>query len=76
MRFREYTDFDVAIEGEGFVAKVLASPAGRASGHFSLPFSAIELENFVLKVGRTRSGVRRLGSPEGNGCRDLWKTPL
>ncbi len=75
MRIREYTDFDVAIEadGEEFVAKVLASPAGQAAGRFSLPFSPIELENFVLKVGRTRSGVRKMGSPEGAAAEKFGK---
>jgi hypothetical protein len=28
------------------------------------PFSDLEVENFILKVGRTRRGVRRLQSPE------------
>ena len=75
MSIREYTDFDVAIEAEGeeFVAKVLASPAGQATGRFSLPFSPIELENFVLKVGRTRSGVRKMGSPEGTAAEKFGK---
>jgi tetratricopeptide (TPR) repeat protein len=75
MSIREYADFDVAIEAEGeeFVAKVLASPAGQASGRFSLPFSPIELENFVLKVGRTRSGVRKMGSPEGTAAETFGK---
>ena len=75
MSIREYTDFDVAIEAEGdeFVAKVLASPAGQATGRFSLPFSPVELENFVLKVGRTRSGVRKMGSPEGTAAENFGK---
>lgn len=75
MSVREYTDFDVAIEadGEAFVAKVLASPAGQATGRFSLPFSPVELENFVLKVGRTRSGVRKMGSPEGTAAEKFGK---
>ncbi|HUP18094.1 MAG TPA: CHAT domain-containing protein [Acidimicrobiia bacterium] len=75
MSIREYTDFDVAIEAEGeeFVAKVLASPAGQATGRFTLPFSPIELENFVLKVGRTRSGVRKMGSPEGSAAEMFGK---
>ena len=75
MSIREYTDFDIAIEAEGeeFVARVLASPAGQAIGRFSLPFSPVELENFVLKVGRTRSGVRKMGSPEGTAAEKFGK---
>jgi hypothetical protein len=37
---------------------------GDAPGKFKVPFSETELENFVLKVGRTRRGVRRIESPE------------
>ena len=75
MNIRQYADFDVAIEaqGDGFIARVLASPAGQASGRFALPFSPLELENFVLKVGRTRSGVRKMGSPEGTAAETFGK---
>src|SRR5688572_10311237 len=37
---------------------------GEAEDRFKVPFTDTELENFVLKVGRTRRGVRRLESPE------------
>ncbi len=61
-----YLDFDLLIERAeaGYTARVLSSPAGQASADFSLPFSELELENFLLRVGRTRRGVRRLESPE------------
>jgi len=61
-----YLDFDLLIEraGHKYQARVLNSPAGQASVAFRLPFSALELENFLLRVGRTRRGVRRLESPE------------
>lgn len=62
-----YLDFDMMIERSGektYRARVLSSPAGQASGEISLPFSDLELENFLLKIGRTRRGVRRLESPE------------
>jgi hypothetical protein len=67
MTLPEYVDFDLAIESEGdeFVARIIAAPAGQASNRFSLPFSSLELENFVLRVGRTRTGLRKMGSPEG-----------
>ncbi|MGZ5385772.1 MAG: CHAT domain-containing protein, partial [Acidimicrobiia bacterium] len=45
----------------------------QATGRFSLPFSPVELENFVLKVGRTRSGVRKMGSPEGTAAEKFGK---
>jgi len=43
---------------------VATGPAGEALGRFKLPFSEIELENFILKVGTTRRGRRRIESPE------------
>lgn len=61
-----YLDFDLLIERseEGYTARVLSSPAGQATVSFRLPFSDLELENFLLRVGRPRRGVRRLRSPE------------
>ena len=38
--------------------------AGEASGEFEVPFTEIELENFVLKVGWVPRGVRGIESPE------------
>jgi CHAT domain len=49
---------------------VATGPAGEALGRFKLPFSELELENFILKVGSTRRGRRRIDSPE----MDLAKT--
>jgi CHAT domain-containing protein len=43
---------------------VATGPAGEALGRFKLPFSELELENFILKVGSTRRGRRRVDSPE------------
>jgi hypothetical protein len=63
----KYADFDLLIERSGentYRVRVLDSPTGRAVRDLQLPFSPLELENFLLKVGRTRRGVRRLESPE------------
>lgn len=65
-------DFDLAIEdigGERYRARVLDSPSGQASVEFEMPFSAMELENFLLKIGRPRTGTRRLESPETEAAR-------
>ncbi len=62
-----YLDFDLLIERSGentYRARVLSSPAGQATAEIALPFSEIELENFLLRIGRPRRGVRRLESPE------------
>jgi hypothetical protein len=61
-----YTDFDLLLERapKGFRAQVLTSSAGQASVEFELPFSDVELENFLLKLGRTTRLVRRIESTE------------
>jgi len=61
-----YFNFDLIVEraGENYRARVLDSPAGQASAEFDLPFSELELENFVLRMGRPRVGVRRVDSSE------------
>jgi hypothetical protein len=66
MNAMKYLDFDVAIEpaGDGFAARVFSSPAGQATATFTAPFSDLEIENFLLRVGRSRHAVRRIESPE------------
>jgi hypothetical protein len=45
----------------GFQVKVLRSPAGEGqSAAFTAPFTDLELENFGLKVGRSRARTRRI----------------
>jgi CHAT domain len=68
---RKLLDFDVAIEPGhgGYRTRVLASPAGEwGSVDFALPFTDVDLENFVLKVGmsigRVRRKLRRIESQE------------
>jgi hypothetical protein len=62
----EYRDFDLLIErsGQGYRAQVLESPAGQATADFTLPFSDLELENLLLRLGRPARAVRRLDSTE------------
>jgi hypothetical protein len=43
---------------------IATGPGGDATGEFKLPFSDNDLKIFVLEVGRTRRGVRRIDSPE------------
>ena len=63
---REYQNFDIIIEkaGDKYRARVINSPSGQAKVEFEKPFSELELENFILRMGRPRSGMRRLDSPE------------
>jgi len=60
-----YLDFDLVIEKvEGRYRAQVNSPAGQASATFDPPFSDLELENFLLRVGRTRLATRRIDAPE------------
>jgi hypothetical protein len=65
-----YLDFDLLVrrtEG-GYRAQVLSSPAGEATADFAAPFSELELENFLLRVGATapRHPAHRLAR-DGSG---------
>ncbi|MFT4216086.1 MAG: CHAT domain-containing protein, partial [Micropruina sp.] len=63
----DYLDFDLDVEATATVdtyrVSVVASPTGEASGTMTFPFNPDALENVILKLGRTRSGVRAIGSP-------------
>ena len=62
----EYDTLDIRFQPNprGAYAVTASSPRGEASGEFSSPFADLDLENFVLRVGRPRRGIRRLDSPE------------
>ncbi len=74
MAKQAYLDFDIILEklGEKYQARV-ESPAGEASHLFELPFSKEKLENFILKIGRTRQGFRRLDSPQMQAAKEFGK---
>jgi len=68
-----YQDFDLRLEraGSGFRASVLESPAGAAATLFSLPFGPVKLENYLLRLGRVRRGVRRVESSESDSAKEF-----
>jgi hypothetical protein len=70
-----YQDFDLLIEPGApgsYRARVLRSPAGEsASVQLTVPFSALELENFVLRLGRPRRGTRGPGRPESGPLKEF-----
>jgi hypothetical protein len=70
-----YLDFDLLIRRTevGYRAQVLASPAGEAAADFTAPFSGLELENLLLKMGRPRRGTRHIGSPQMEVAKTLGK---
>jgi len=55
-----YLDFDLQIErvGDVYRAQVLNSPAGNATHTFSMPFSPLESENYLLRLSSARQGAR------------------
>jgi CHAT domain len=63
-----YQDFDLLVEPGPrgrYRARVLRSPAGESTAvQFTAPFSAMELENLRLRVGRGRRGTRGRGRPQ------------
>ncbi|MGQ0570865.1 MAG: CHAT domain-containing protein [Armatimonadota bacterium] len=67
-----YLDFDLFIQpaAEGYRLRVDSS-AGQAAASFALPFSDLEVENFLLRVGRPRRATRRIDSPEGKAAKDF-----
>lgn len=63
----DYLDFDLELSpgADGaYQARVSASPKGEAEAVVRLPATGKDLELLILKLGRTRSGVRALGSPQ------------
>ena len=74
----KYLDFDLIIErsADGYVARVFNSPAGQATAAFREPFSDLEIENFLLRIGRSRHAVRRIESPEAEPEQVLLPCPL
>ncbi|MGQ0570962.1 MAG: CHAT domain-containing protein, partial [Armatimonadota bacterium] len=70
-----YLDFDLQIQRvESHYRVEVDSPAGQASATFRLPFSDLELENFLLRVGRTRRATRRIDSPEVKAAKDFGQS--
>ena len=66
MNERNYINFDLVIEqmGDKYRARVINSPAGQAAVEFDSLFSPLELENFILRMGRPQRGMRRIDSSE------------
>ena len=73
MAKKTFLDLDLLIEGSpaGYKARVLKSPTGEAVNNFSLPFSDLQIENFLLRISRTQRGVRGLESREIEAARDF-----
>ena len=69
-----YLNFDLLIERAepDYRVRVLASPAGETRPvSFQVPFSDLEVENFLLKIGRPRRNVRRINAPQVTAIKDF-----
>ena len=71
-----YVDFDLLVEpgeDDGYRARVLNSPVGETRPvPVALPFSDLELENFLLRIGRPRRQTTRgEGTPEAAAVREF-----
>jgi hypothetical protein len=69
-----YLDLDLLVERAepDYRVRVLASPAGESrSASFRVPFSDLEVENFLLKIGRPRRNVRRINAPQVTAIKDF-----
>ena len=69
-----YLNLDLLIERAepDYRVRVLASPAGESRpASFRVPFSDLEVENFLLKIGRPRRNVRRINTPQVTAIKDF-----
>ncbi len=67
MDAHEYLDFELRITSTGepgtYGAHVYRSPGGEGSSSFEWPFSPLQYENYLLKMGHPRAVTRSGGSP-------------
>jgi len=73
MESKKYLEFDLMLEASdlGYRARVLNAPAGTAVGEFGFPFSEMELENFILRMGQKRQTTRGGDSSEMAAAREF-----
>ncbi len=73
MTERPYLNFDLQMESDGasYRVRVLDSPGGQAETEVTLPFSDLELENFILRLGQRSRSTRRLESSDLTGVREF-----
>jgi hypothetical protein len=70
-----YENLDLLFKGngDGYRVRVTHAPGGAdvPEQAFDVPFDDRDLENFVLRLGRSRGNVRRIDSPEVQGTKDI-----
>src|SRR5882724_5738278 len=69
----KYDDFDLQIEpaGNRFRVRLLNAPTGQATTEFALPFTEIEVANFLSRIGQVRRTMRRVDAPELQAAKEF-----
>jgi TonB family protein len=69
----KYDDFDLQIEpaGEKYRVRLLNAPTGQATSEFTLPFTDIEVSNFLNRIGQVRRTMRRVDAPELQAAKEF-----
>jgi TonB family protein len=69
----KYEDFDLQIEpaGEKYRVRLLNAPTGQATTEFALPFTDIEVSNFLSRIGQVRLSMRRVDAPELQAAKEF-----
>ncbi len=68
----KYDDFDLQITPVGDHYRVyLNGPTGQAAADFVLPFTDIDVSNFLGRIGQIRRSTRRAEAPELHAAKDF-----
>ncbi|MGA2481885.1 MAG: TonB family protein [Candidatus Acidiferrales bacterium] len=68
-----YDDFDLQIEpaGRKYRVRLLNAPTGQATAEFALPFTDVEVSNFLNRIGQVRRTMRRVDAPELGAAKEF-----
>jgi TonB family protein len=68
----KYDDFDLEITPSGDKYRVhLNGPTGQAAADFELPFSDVDVSNFLGRIGQVRRSMRRAEAPELHAAKEF-----
>ncbi len=68
----KYDDFDLEITPSGDNYRVhLNGPTGQAAADFILPFTDVDVSNFLGRIGQVRRSMRRADAPELHAAKDF-----
>jgi TonB family protein len=68
----KYDDFDLEITPAGDKYRVhLNGPTGQAAADFVLPFTDMDVSNFLGRIGQVRRSMRRAEAPELHAAKDF-----